>query len=43
MLKSDEYKEEGEIMKKILVIDDNEDILSLVERILTKEKYSVDC
>lgn len=30
-------------MKKILVIDDNEDILILIRKILTKNNYSVDC
>lgn len=30
-------------MKKILVIDDNEDILRLVQKILSKNDYFVDC
>lgn len=30
-------------MKKILVVDDNEDILNLVTKILTKNNYVVDC
>ncbi len=30
-------------MKKILIVDDNEDILKLVTKILTKNNYLVDC